>query len=124
MNPGLPAALRAHARGLLAAEAAAELLIGHRAWLDRGDFTGRFVRLDAGTRPASATAAVDWPAAITALQAGDLPCSGSEQRVLRLAASLAEGIPVDLRTALTGLDAANTELVAAAVRHATGHPNA
>ncbi len=119
MSIELPAALRAQARGLLAAEAAAELLIGHRTWLRRTDFTGRFVHL--GHDLLSTTmAAVDWHATITALQAGHLPCSGSEQRILRLAASLAEGIPVDLRDTLTSLDETNIDLVTVAVRHAGG----
>jgi len=63
---------------------------------------------------------IDWPAAITALDTGDLPCSGGEQRMLRLAASLASGIPVDLRDALTGLDDRNINLVITAVLHASG----
>jgi len=35
--------------------------------------------------------------------------SGGEQRILRLSASLAEGIPVDLRDTSTGLDQTNLE---------------
>jgi hypothetical protein len=58
---------------------------------------------------------------ITGLDQGHLPCSGSERRMLRIAASLADGIPVDLRDALTGLDARNTDLVRDAVTRATGH---
>jgi hypothetical protein len=65
-------------------------------------------------------AEIDWAAAITALDAGDLPCSGGEQRMLRLAASLADGIPVDLRDALTGIDHCNIQLVITAVLHASG----
>ena len=65
-------------------------------------------------------ASIDWPAAITALDTGNLPCSGGEQRMLRLAASLADGIPVDLRDTLTGLDNHNISLVIAAVLHASG----
>ena len=65
-------------------------------------------------------AGIDWPAAITALDTGSLPCSGGEQRMLRLAASLAGGIPVDLRDALTGLDDHNINLVITAVLHASG----
>jgi len=33
-------------------------------------------------------ASVDWPAAITALETGALPCSGGEARMLRIAANL------------------------------------
>jgi hypothetical protein len=41
--------------------------------------------------------------------------------MLRIAASLADGIPVDLRDALSGLDSTNISLVAAAVLHANGN---
>ena len=66
-------------------------------------------------------AAVDFVAAAGALEAGVLPCSGGEGRVLRIAASIAEGVPVDLREAVTGLDENNAGLAAAAVLHAAGH---
>jgi hypothetical protein len=52
-------------------------------------------------------AAIDWDAAIAALHAGELPCSGGERRVLELSSSLAGGTPVDLRDAVTGLDDGN-----------------
>jgi hypothetical protein len=44
-------------------------------------------------------AAIDWDAAVTALNAGELPCSGGERRLLLLSASLAAGIfsPGELR---------------------------
>ncbi|MER6076607.1 hypothetical protein ABT187_49810 [Streptomyces sp. NPDC001817] len=41
--------------------------------------------------------------------------------MLRIAASLGKGIPVDLREALTELDDVNTALVAQAVTRAAGH---
>jgi hypothetical protein len=69
-------------------------------------------------------ARVDWRAAVTALDAGRLPCSGSEGQLLRIAASTAEGIPVDLGEAVTSLDEANLALVARAVLHAGGHRGA
>lgn len=116
----LAAGLRAHARGLYPAEAAAELLIHHAFWLRRNDFTARFIHHDHGPSHTNMVA-IDWPAVITALDAGDLPCSGGEARILRLAASLAHGIPVDLRDALTGLDARNTDLIRQAVLHTNGH---
>lgn len=65
-------------------------------------------------------AAIDWPGAVAALHGTGLPCSGGEQQILRITASLAEGVPVDLRDALTGLDEANLDLVATAVLHAGG----
>lgn len=115
----LATALRAHARGVHCQEAAVELLIGHACWLRREDFLHTFVH----TAPVNRTpmAAIDWAEAITALDHGQLPCSGGEGRMLRLAASLAEGIPIDLRGALTSLDRHNVELVSRAVTHATGH---
>ena len=65
-------------------------------------------------------AEIDWPASISTLDARDLPCSGGEERMLRLAASLAAGIPVSLRDTLTGIDHRNIELVITAVLHASG----
>lgn len=64
---------------------------------------------------------MDWQAAITALNTGELPCSGGENRMLRLAASLADGTPVDLRDALTGIDTDNITLMTKAVLHTSGH---
>ncbi|HZD02061.1 MAG TPA: hypothetical protein VFA46_18275 [Actinomycetes bacterium] len=69
-------------------------------------------------------ALVDWQAAVGALDAGRLVCSGSEAQVLRLAASIAEGVPVDLGAAVTGLDQTNIALVARAVLHANGRRQA
>ena len=51
-------------------------------------------------------AAVDFAAAADAVQ-GVLPCSDGERQVLLVAASIAEGIPVDLREAALCMDAAN-----------------
>jgi hypothetical protein len=64
---------------------------------------------------------IDWLAAVAALEAGRLPCSPSEGQVLRVAASLAEGVPVDVREAVSGLDTTNIVLVAQAILHAAGH---
>jgi hypothetical protein len=65
--------------------------------------------------------AVDFKAAADALESGALACSAGERRVLRIAASLAAGVPVDLREAVTGVDVGNAVLAAAAVLHAAGH---
>jgi hypothetical protein len=64
-------------------------------------------------------AVIDWPAVITALETS-LPCSGGEQRMLKITASLADGIPVDLRDTVTGLDDRNTQLLLTAIRRASG----
>ena len=73
-----------------------------------------------GITSGAVMAAVDFEAAARALGAGMLPCSGGEGRVLRIAASIAAGVPVDLREAVTGLDENNAALAAAAVLHAAG----
>jgi hypothetical protein len=82
----LPAALRAGAQGLYALEAATGLIIAHGTWLARDDFEN-FICHGTGT------AAIDWEAAISALDGGRLPSSGRERRMLRLAASLADQAP-------------------------------
>jgi hypothetical protein len=116
----LPAALSAGAAGLLAPEAAVNLLIGHRYWLTRPDFAGEYIGTFPGITDGTAMAAVCWPEAIAALDRGQLAGSGSENRILRLAASLADGIPVDLQDALSSLDDTNLQHVVTAIRHAAG----
>jgi hypothetical protein len=104
MTLPLPAALRAAANGLYALEAATGLIIAHGTWLTREDFAP-FIHHGTGT------AAIDWEAAISALGTGGLPSSGGEQRMLRLAASLAGQAPVSLGEAITGIDAHNVGLL-------------
>ncbi len=116
----LTAALRAGSKGMYCDQAATELLIRHGSWLRRDDFTARYILI--GTSQAGdITAAIDWEEAITALHAGDLPCSSSEAAILGLAASFAAATPVVLRHAITGLDQANLYLVTNAIRDAGGH---
>ena len=114
----LAAGLRAHAQGLYCPEAAAELLIA-KSWLHRDDFTSRFVTVHPGIGSGQLMTVIDWPAAAAALGSG-LACSGDEQRMLKITASLADGIPVDLRDTLTGLDDRNVQLLITAVLHASG----
>ena len=82
-------------------------------WLARDDFT-RYIYRGAGT------AAIDWEAAVAALDAGELPSSGGEKRILRLAASLAGQATVGLGEAITGIDDHNVGLLVKAVLHASG----
>jgi hypothetical protein len=87
------AALRAHAVGLHPDEAGAELLIRHGGILPRDDFA-RYVHT--GTSISDGTtlmAWIDWDAALSALHDGQIPVCGGEQRILQLAASIAEGFP-------------------------------
>ena len=64
-------------------------------------------------------AAVDFAAAADAVQ-GALPCSDGERQVVLVAASIAEGVPVDLREAALCMDAVNAARAAGAVCHAAG----
>ena len=117
----LTAALRACAAGLYPLEAGVALLIANGTFLLRDDFTSKFIAT--GTSISDGTtlmADIDWDAAITALHAGELPCSGGERRVLELSSSLAGGIPVDLRDAVTGLDDGNIARLVTAILHASG----
>lgn len=117
----LPAALRAAASGIHPLEAGTSLLIECGCWLHREDFTGQFVTTATSISDGTTLlATIDWEAAITALDAGKLPCSGGERRVLRLAASIAGAIPVNLYDNLPGLDQRNARLLINAIRHATG----
>jgi hypothetical protein len=117
----LAAALQACAAGLYPLEAGTGLLISNGTFLRRDDFTSRFITvatsISDGTTP---MAAIDWNAAIAALHAGELPCSGGERRVLELSSSIAGGTPVDLRDAVTGLDDGNIARLVTAIRHASG----
>ena len=115
----LAAAIRAWAKGWLPAEAAAELLVAHQGWLLREDFLQ--VAVEAGWEPFRdrEIAAVDFAAAAEAVQ-GVLPCSDGERQVLLVAASIAAGIPVDLREAALCMDAVNAARAARAICHAAG----
>jgi hypothetical protein len=64
-------------------------------------------------------AAVDFAAAADAVQ-GVLPCSDGERQMLLVAASIAGGIPVDLREAALCLDAVSAARAARAICHAAG----
>jgi hypothetical protein len=111
-------ALHACASGILTAEAAVGLLSDCGGWLHRDDFTSQFITMadDSGIL----MAAIDWQAAVAALDHGLLPCSSGERHVLKLAASIAAGTPVSLSDALTGIDRRNASLVIKAIAHATG----
>jgi hypothetical protein len=96
-------------------------LIGHQRWLRREDFA-RVVVGRAGRAVTGETSVwIDFDAAVRALEASVLPCSSGEWQILVIAASIAEGLPVDLRDALSGLDEAGVGLVVRAVAHAVGY---
>jgi len=114
----LTTALRSCAAGLYPLEAGVALLTAEGTFLRRDDFTSRFI--EHGTSSGTPVAAIDWDAAITALHAGEIPCSAGEWRILMLSASLAGGTPVDLRDAATGLDDSNIQRLVTAILHASG----
>jgi len=81
---------------------------------------GRFVWVGRALAGGGLLAVVDWPTAVKALAGGGLACSGCVGRVLRMAASIAAGVPVDLSDCLSTLDDTNVDLVVKAVLHASG----
>jgi hypothetical protein len=115
--------LAAGAAGLLTETAAVSLLAEHGTWLSRPSFTSRCIHItdDLPGAGADRTAAgVRWPAAISALDRQ--PASGSEKAVLRIAASIAAGIPVSLRDCLGSLDTPALRAVLRAIAYASsGH---
>ena len=78
----LPAALRAGPGGLYASEAATGLIIARESWLARDDFACFNHAGNSISDPGTELASIDWEAAITALDAGELPSSGGERRML------------------------------------------
>ncbi len=117
----LDQALRACASGILTAEAGTGLLIDCGGWLHRDDFTSRFITTGTSTSDGTTLmASIDWDSAITALDEGRLPCSSGERHMLRLAASIAAGTPVNLSDTLTGIDHRNARQLITAVLRANG----
>jgi hypothetical protein len=118
-DPGLADAVRAGAAGLYSLEAACDLVISS-GWLQRDNFSSFVSTVTSITDGVTQLASIDWRAAIASRDAGLLPCGSAENRILRMAASIAAGIPVDLNEALCGLDRSTIALVVRAVRHANG----
>ena len=105
---------------LYALEAGTGLLLAHGTWANREDFRCFVHVADSITDPGTELASIDWEAAITALIGGEFPSSGGEKRMLQLAASLAGDIPVQLGSAVTGIDDRNVGLLVEAILHASG----
>ena len=118
MNPDqharLVEALHEHAVGITAQVAAVDLLVNHRVWLTRPDFTP-FIPHGRCHATGEPMAMIRWRAAVTALGQGRLPCSSSEAGILRIAASLGAGVPVRLRDVLGCLDHRNLAHVVRAI---------
>ena len=124
MNPAaIPARqliclLQDTASGIPADLAAVDLLARHNHFLHQPAFR-RVIAAGASVLTGEPVLTIRWQAAITALEAGRLPATGSEQSMLRIAASLGDhDIPVHLREVLGGLDHRNITLVTAAITQA------
>jgi hypothetical protein len=117
----ITAALRAAAAGLHPDQAGTALLISHGCFPHRDDFTPFIHTATSISDGTTLLARIDWDAAISALDHGQIPASSGETSILRLAASLAAGCPVSLRDTIPGLDQRNLSLVTTAIRHAAGH---
>jgi hypothetical protein len=107
--------VRAWARGIYPVEAGAELLIRQRRTIYDG--APWLTEQESSYAPArSRMVAID----VGALLEGTGGYSGGERQLIRIAASLLGGPPVDLSEDVPGLDRANIELVLAAIAHANG----
>lgn len=108
------AGLRTWARGIYPLEAGVELLIrtsggrfagASQPWVRRGEDSGW------------------WWVDVTEMNEFSFGVlSGGEARLLRIAASLLGGAPVDLHNATPGLDRDHVQLLLAAVAHSSGSP--
>ena len=123
--PPVPAARLARllhdtAAGICADAAAVELICRHGHFLRQPGFR-RIITAGTSICSGNPAAVIGWKAAICALEHGQLPCTGSEQAILRIAASLGDqDIPVHLRAVLGGLDSRNIALATAAITAANG----
>lgn len=122
--PAMPAAhlaclLQDTAAGISADDAAVTLIARHDHFLHQPGFR-RIITAGSSICSGQPVAVIRWKAAIHALEAGLLPCTGSEQAILRIAASLGDDtIGVHLRHVLGGLDRRNIALVTAAITTAS-----
>jgi hypothetical protein len=119
--PAMPAAARLAclledtAAGISADDAAVTLIIRHDHFLHQPGFR-RVIAAGSSICSGEPVAVIRWRAAIHALDTGLLPCSSSEQAILRIAASIGDDtIPVRLRSVLGGLDSRNITLVTKAI---------
>jgi hypothetical protein len=117
-------AARAWARGSYALEAAVELLIRHSVWLTHKEFRRYAIDYVTATYTRTPYAVIDWQAAHLALNRDCLPCTGTEAAILRIALSLADGLPVELGPTITGLGATSLTHILAAIAHASGNRTA
>jgi hypothetical protein len=113
------ALLRA-AVGDYALEAAVLLLANSGHWLPRLHAAGLIMIALDDPVDGGPWAAVQWAELDPALRAGTIAGAGGQLRLLRAAASLADGQPIDLADLTAGLDRAELTLLLAALAHAAG----
>jgi len=118
--PQLICLLTDTAAGIPADLAAVELITRHDHFLHQPAFR-RVIATARSPFTGDPLLTIRWKAATHALDTGRLSCSGSEQAVLRIAASLGDhDIPVHLRHCLGSLDHRNITLITTAIAHANG----
>jgi hypothetical protein len=116
----LAVVLHGTAAGICADAAAAGLIARHDCFLHQPAFR-RIITAGSSFYSGQPVAVIRWRAAIHALDTGRLPCTPSEQAVLRIAASLGDdAVPVHLRSVLGSLDQHNIALVTTAISAANG----
>ncbi|SEO75523.1 hypothetical protein [Trujillonella endophytica] len=100
-------------------EAAVLLLITSGHWLPQLQSSG-LITLDGNVDGEGLWAHIAWPELDGAMRIGTITGTSSQRWVLRAAASIADGHPVDLGDLVTGLDRHALTLVLAAMAHAAG----
>jgi hypothetical protein len=109
------------AAGGICADVAAVMLIDRHGHFLHDPAFRRIIAAGSSITTGQPLAVIRWHAAIHALDCGQLPCSGSERAILKIAASLADpGITLNLRDSLGNLDARNIALVTDAITAASG----
>jgi hypothetical protein len=116
----LESALLRAAVGDYALEAAVLLLVESGHWLPRLQSAGLVAIALDGDADEGPWAAVQWGDLDQALRTGVLTGSSGQRRLLRAAAGLADGQPVDLADLTAGVDRAELTLLLAALAHAAG----
>jgi hypothetical protein len=117
----LESALLRAAVGDYALEAAVLLLADSGYWVPRLQAAGLVaIALDGDAAGGGPWAAVQWGDLDRALRAGVITGSPGQLRLLRAAASLADGQPIDLADLTAGVDRQELILLLAALAHAAG----
>ena len=117
----LETALLRAAVGDYALEAAVLLLADSGHWLPHLQAAGLItIALDGDAADGGPWAAVQWSDLDRALRAGRIGGDPGQLRLLRAAAGLADGQPVDLADLTAGVDRAELTAVLAALAHAAG----